>query len=146
VFETSYEAYPHIVASGGIQRAAGATHITFTPVNVTADGSESRPNRIGDADISIWVHLKTAMETEPSIVWQRTAAGSVATSNEVPKALWKKAVARRQDIGLLLGDGEVRKEVPEGLRGKGSKGKAKKGKGGLLKSRGGDASDSASDE
>ncbi|KAI1866779.1 hypothetical protein JX265_001152 [Neoarthrinium moseri] len=145
VYETSYEAYPHILASDGIQLAAGAKYITFTPVTIDADGSESRPNRTSDADIGIWVHLRTALESEPSIVWQRTAAGGIATANEVPKSLWKKAVARRQDIGLLFEDGEVRKEVPEGLRGKGSKGKAKKGKG-SFKSRGEDASDSASDE
>lgn len=134
------------MASGAIQRAAGATHITFAPVNVAADGSESRPSRTGDADVGIWVHLRTALEAEPGIVWQRTASGSIVTSNEVPKALWKKALARRQDIGLLLEDGEVRKEVPEALRGKGSKGKAKKGKGMLRSRGGGDASDSASDE
>lgn len=82
-------------------------------------------------------------------MWQRTAAGAVVTTaREVPRSLWRRAVARRQDIGVLLEDGEVRKEVPEALRGKGSKGKAKKGKGSLKKgSRGGeDASDSASDE
>ncbi|KAI0133679.1 hypothetical protein BJ170DRAFT_172742 [Xylariales sp. AK1849] len=145
VYETSYEAYPHILASGSIQRAAGATHITFSPVTVAEDGSESRPGRTGDADIGIWVRLRTALETEPSIVWQRTASGGVVTSNEVPKGLWKKAVARRPDVGLLFEDGEIRNEVPERLRGKGSKGKAKKGKG-SLKGRGGDASGSASEE
>lgn len=147
VYETSYEAYPHILASNGIQRAAGASHITFSPI--AADGSETRPGRTGDADVGIWVHLRSALEAEPSIVWQRTAAGAVVTTaREVPRSLWRRAVARRQDIGVLLEDGEVRKEVPEALRGKGSKGKAKKGKGSLKKgSRGGeDASDSASDE
>lgn len=145
VYDTSYEAYPHILASDGIQRAAGATHITFSPV--AADGSDVRPNRTSDADIGIWVHLRTALETEPSIVWQKTASGAIVTANEVPKGLWKKAVARRQDIGVLFEDGEVRKEVPEALRGKGSKGKAKKAKGAFLKNRGGEeASDSASDE
>ncbi|KAH6648165.1 hypothetical protein BKA67DRAFT_539981 [Truncatella angustata] len=142
VYETSYEAYPHILASGSIEKAAGATHISFSPV--ATDGSETR--RAGNADIGIWVHLRTALETEPSIVWQKTANGAIATTNEIPKSLWKKAVARRSDIGLLFEDGEVRGEVPEALRGKGSKGKAKKGKG-SFKSRGGEeASDSASDE
>lgn len=145
VYETTYEAYPHILASDGIQKAAGATHITFSPI--AADGSEVRLNRTSDADIGIWVHLRTALEQEPSIVWQKTAAGAFVTANEIPKGLWKKAVARRQDIGVLFEDGQVRKEVPRGLRGKGSKGKAKKAKGAFLKSRGGEnASDSASDE
>ncbi|ETS77595.1 hypothetical protein PFICI_09657 [Pestalotiopsis fici W106-1] len=139
VYETSYEAYPHIVASDGIQRAAGASYISFSPIVAGAAAS--------DADVGIWVHLRTALEAEPALVWQRTASGAVVTANEVvPKSLWKRAVARRQDIGLLFEDGEVRKEVPEALRGKGSKGKAKKGKG-SFKSRGGEeASDSASDE
>lgn len=67
------------------------------------------------------------------------------TANEVPKSLWKKAVARRPDVGLLFEDGEIRKEVPERLRGKGSKGKAKNKMGKVsLKSRGDDASESAS--
>ncbi|KAK6068415.1 Tpt1/KptA family RNA 2'-phosphotransferase [Seiridium cupressi] len=144
VYETSYEAYPHILASDSIQKAAGATHITFSPV--AADGSETRPNRTSDADVGIWVHLRTVLESEPSITWQKTATGAIVTDNEIPKGLWKKAVARRQDIGILFEDGEVRKEVPEALRGKGSKGKAKKGKR-SFKSRGGEeASDSASDE
>ncbi|KAK6193776.1 hypothetical protein LQW54_012132, partial [Pestalotiopsis sp. IQ-011] len=136
-------------ASNGIQRAAGASHITFSPI-AAVDGSETtRPaGRTSDADVGIWVHLRSALEAEPSIVWQRTASGAVVTTaTEVPRSLWRRAVARRQDIGLLLEDGEVRKEVPEALRGKGSKGKAKKGKGSLRKSRGGeDASGSASDE
>jgi hypothetical protein len=114
-------------------------------VTISADGSESRPGRAGEADIGIWVHLRTALEAEPSIVWHRAASGALVTANEVPKSVWKKAVARRPDVGLLFEDGEIRKEVPERLRGKGSKGKAKKGKG-FLKSRGDDASDSASDE
>jgi 2'-phosphotransferase len=150
VYETSYEAYPHILASGSIQRAAGATHITFSPVTVGEDGSESRLGSSGsrtgsDADIGIWVHLKTALEAEPSMAWLRTASGALVTDDEVPKSLWKKALARRPDVGLLFEDGEIRKEVPERLRGKGSKGKAKKGKG-SLKSRGEDASGSASEE
>jgi hypothetical protein len=144
VYETSYEAYPHILASGGIQKAAGATHITFSPI--AADGSDTRPNRTSDADVGIWVHLRAALEAEPNFVWQKTATGAIVTTNEIPKGLWKKAVARRQDIGLLFEDGQVRKEVPEGLRGKGSKRKAKKGKG-SFKTRGGEeASGSASDE
>lgn len=142
VYETSYEAYPHILASDGIQRAAGASYISFSPI--AADSGRAAAS---DADVGIWVHLRTALEAEPSLVWHRTASGAVVTANEVvPKSLWKRALARRQDIGLLFEDGEVRKEVPEGLRGKGSKGKAKKGKG-SFKTRGGDdASDSASDE
>ncbi|KAK8055631.1 hypothetical protein PG993_000858 [Apiospora rasikravindrae] len=82
-----------------------------------------------DAEVSIWVHLRTAMEQAPEITWQFTTTGGLVTSEEVPKSLWKKVVGRRQDVGLLLEDGEVRKEVPGYLRGKGGKGKAKKGKG-----------------
>lgn len=139
VFDTSYEAYPHIVADGTIQKAAGASHISFWPV------TEARPSRSGDADISIWVHLPSAMDADPSLLWYRTTSGGIATSaGEVPKRLWKKAVARRPDVGLLFEDGEIRNEVPEALRGKGAKGKAKKAR--AVKSREEDASDSASDE
>lgn len=41
----------------------------------------------------------------------------------IRKSVWKKVVARRADIGVLFENGVVRKEVPVGLRGKGSKGK-----------------------
>ena len=75
----------------------------------------------------VWINLKSAMEANPSITWQRTESGAIVTSDEVPKSLWKKAVARRPDIGLLFEDGEVRKEVPASLRGKGAKGRGKKG-------------------
>lgn len=53
----------------------------------------------------------------------------------IEKSLWKKVVARRADIGVLFMDGEVRKEIPIGLRGKGAlKGKRGGGKGrGLVK-------------
>jgi 2'-phosphotransferase len=46
----------------------------------------------------------------------------------VSKKWWTKVVARRADIGVLYADGEVKKEVPVGLRGKGAKPK-KGGKG-----------------
>lgn len=75
--------------------------------------------------MSIWINLKDALES--GLVFQKTENGSVVTSGEVAKGLWKKAVARRPDVGLLFEDGEVRKDVPAALRGKG--GKARKGKG-----------------
>ena len=46
----------------------------------------------------------------------------------ISKAFWKKVVARRADIGVLFDGGEVKKEIPIGLRGKGAKPK-KGGKG-----------------
>jgi len=118
VYETSYQAYPLILASGGIKRAGGTTHLSFTPVSPTAD-----------ADIGIWIQLRSAMEVAPEIKWQRTESGGIVTADEIPKDLWKKVVARRSDVGLLFEDGEVRGEVPEALRGKGTKGKGKKSKG-----------------
>ncbi|KAK8021628.1 hypothetical protein PG990_006766 [Apiospora arundinis] len=96
------------------------------PFTVAKDGETTTPSR---ADVSIWVHLPTALERAPEISWQFTTTGALVTSEEVPKSLWKQVVGRRPDVGLLLEDGEVRKEVPEYLRGKGGKGKAKKGKG-----------------
>ncbi|KAK6841227.1 hypothetical protein PG987_002087 [Apiospora arundinis] len=123
VYETTYQAYPLILAFGSIKRADGATHSPFT---VAKDGETTTPSR---ADVSIWVHLPTALEQAPEISWQFTTTGALVTSEEVPKSLWKQVVGRRPDVGLLLEDGEVRKEVPEYLRGKGGKGKAKKGKG-----------------
>ncbi|KAK8087864.1 hypothetical protein PG997_002825 [Apiospora hydei] len=113
VYETTYQAYPLILAFGSIKRADGATHSPFSAVNTS------------DAEVSIWVHLRTAMEQAPEITWQFTSTGGLVTSEEP----LEKAVGRRQDVGLLLEDGEVRKEVPGYLRGKGGKGKAKKGKG-----------------
>lgn len=94
--------------------------------------------------MSIWIHLPSALVAHPEIVWQRTETGSVVTADEVPASLWKRAVARRGDLGVLYEDGVVRKEVPVGLRGRGAK--ARKGRG-VLKSKVGeveDGSDSAS--
>ncbi len=72
------------------------------------------------------------MESNPSIKWSRTEKGDVVTEGngegELSKEFWKRVVARRADIGVLYEDGEVKKEVPVGLRGKGAKPK-KGGKG-----------------
>ncbi|KAK0735285.1 KptA family-domain-containing protein [Lasiosphaeria miniovina] len=150
VYETSYQRYPLILSSGAISRAPGGTQsLVFYPVTVGEDGTESRQSSAGGeaADVSIWIHLRTALETEPSVVWRRTENGAILTADEVPKTLWNKAVARRPDIGVLFEEGEVRKEVPAGLRGRGGKGRAKKGNKATLKREGsGEDSGSASEE
>ncbi|KAK3693270.1 KptA family-domain-containing protein [Podospora appendiculata] len=150
VYETSYQRYPLILASGAITHARGGKeHLSFHPVTVDEEGTETHLVSTGAdaADVSIWIHLPSALESDPSISWQRTENGIIVTSDEVPKSLWKKAVARRPDIGLLFEDGEVRKEVPAGLRGRGTKGKAKSGNKAALKRDGSeDDSGSASEE
>ncbi len=149
IYETSYQGYPLLLALGAITRAPGGSQYrTFVPVTVDEDGNESRQNSgAGEAaEVSIWIPLRAVLQTEPKITWQRSDAGMIITSDEVPKSLWKKAVARRPDIGLLFEDGEVRKEVPVNLRGKGAKGKARKGKGALKREGSGDDSGSASEE
>jgi 2'-phosphotransferase len=77
------------------------------------------------------------MEAEPKISWERTETGAVVTagnaSGSIEKAYWKKVVARRADIGVLYENGEVRKEIPIGLRGKGAKAKKGKGQGRVAK-------------
>ncbi|KAI2640294.1 putative tRNA 2'-phosphotransferase 1 [Xylaria nigripes] len=140
VYETTYHNYPLVIASGGIKRADGASNLSFLPV--TAATATSRPSK---ADVSIWIHLHTAMEQAPELQWQFTTSGRIVTvADEVPMSLWKKAVARRPDIGLLYEDGVVHNEIPEGLRGKGAKGKAKRGKG-MLKQEGQGRADSESE-
>ncbi|KAI3325949.1 hypothetical protein HD806DRAFT_428775 [Xylariaceae sp. AK1471] len=140
VYETTYQNYPLVVASGSIKRADGATHSSFLPV-----AAATATSRASKADVSIWIHLRTAIEQAPEIKWQFTTSGKIVTSaEEIPRGLWKKAVARRPDIGLLFEDGVVHKEIPEGLRGKGAKGKAKKGKA-MLKQEGQGRADSESD-
>jgi hypothetical protein len=136
VYETSYANYPLILASGGIKRAGGQAHLSFSPITISADGSEIRAS--SDADVSIYLPLRLLMEANPKISWSRLENGSIVTEGdakgEVSKKFWKKVVARRADIGVLYEDGEVRKEVPVGLRGKGvkaKKGGKGKGKGGL---------------
>lgn len=134
VYETSYANYPLILASGGIKRAGGQAHLVFK--TVAADGEE-RERAATDADVSIYVDLREVMEAEEGITWARTDSGMVVTEGDaaggaVEKRFWKKVVARRADIGVLFEDGEVRKEVPIGLRGKGVKAK----KGGKGKGRG----------
>ncbi|CZT44139.1 related to tRNA 2`-phosphotransferase [Rhynchosporium secalis] len=152
VYETSYANYPLILASGGIKRAGGQALLTFATIVVQEDGSEVRAPKC-DADVSIHINLRQVMEAEPKIRWARTDAGHVVTEGDasggISKANWKKAVARRADIGVLFENGEVRKEVPVGLRGKGvkaKKGGKGKGKGGLkeMKTRSED-DDTASD-
>lgn len=125
VYETSYQRYPLILTTGTISRAPGGTeYLSLTPVTAS---DESRPLQGEAAEVSIWIHLRSALEANPELLFQRTESGVIVTSDEIPKALWKKAVARRPDLGVLFEDGEVRKEIPAGLRGKG-KGKARKGK------------------
>jgi len=136
VYETSYANYPLILASGGIKRAGGQAHLSFSPITISADGSEIKA--ASDADVSIYLPLRLIMEANDKITWARAENGSIVTEGdakgEVSKKFWKKVVARRADIGVLYEDGEVRKEVPVGLRGKGvkaKKGGKGKGKGGL---------------
>ncbi|KAK1752800.1 hypothetical protein QBC47DRAFT_389287 [Echria macrotheca] len=143
VYETSYQRYPLLVTQGAITKApGGASYLSFQSVKATDEQPSTEA-----AEVSIWIHLKTALEAVPEITFQRTESGAIITSDEVPKDHWKKAVARRPDVGLLFEDGEVRKEVPAALRGKGARGKARKGKGASLKRDGsGDDSGSASEE
>ncbi|KAL2138750.1 hypothetical protein VTI28DRAFT_6309 [Corynascus sepedonium] len=152
IYETSYQRYPLLVALGAITRAPGGSEYrTFVPVTVDEEGNEARQTAgAGEAaEVSIWIHLRTALQAEPSIAWRRSSeGGAIVTADDVPKSLWKKAVARRPEIGLLFEDGEVRKEVPASLRGKGAKGKARKGKSGTgagaLKQEGSSGDDSGS--
>ncbi|KAL2165768.1 hypothetical protein VTG60DRAFT_3847 [Thermothelomyces hinnuleus] len=149
IYETSYQRYPLLLALGAITRAPGGSEYrAFLPVTVDEEGNESRQHAgAGDAaEVSIWIHLRTALQTEPSIEWRRSESGAIVTADDVPKSLWNKAVARRPEIGILFEDGEVRKEVPANLRGKGAKGKTRKGKGALKQESSGDDSGSASEE
>ncbi|KAK3328714.1 hypothetical protein B0H66DRAFT_539210 [Apodospora peruviana] len=153
VYETSYQRYPLILSSGAITRApTGTQYLSFQPVTVAGDGTESSRNCFTGsgsetAEVSIWIHLRSALYAEPKISWHRTDSGAIITADEVPKSLWKKALARRPDIGLLFEDGEVRKEIPASLRGRGAKGRGKKGDKASFKRDGsGDDSGSASEE
>jgi 2'-phosphotransferase len=137
VYETSYANYPLILASGSIKRAGGQAVLSFSPLTIASDGSEIKA-AASDADVSIYLPLRSLMEAQPKITWSRLENGQIVTEGdvkgEVSKKYWKKVVARRADIGVLYEDGEVRKEVPVGLRGKGvkaKKGGKGKGKGGL---------------
>ncbi|KAH8596447.1 KptA family-domain-containing protein [Bisporella sp. PMI_857] len=131
VYETSYPNYPLILASGGIKRAGGQAHLQFASIKVLEDGTEARP--ASDADVSIFIDLRAVMEANLKITWSRTETGNVVTAGDeagvLERKYWKKAVARRPDIGVLYENGEVRKEIPVGLRGKGAKGKGKLGGG-----------------
>ncbi|KAF4627681.1 hypothetical protein G7Y89_g10472 [Cudoniella acicularis] len=132
VYETSYANYPLILASGGIKRAGGQAHLQFASIKVDEEGVEVKA--ASDADVSIYIDLRSVMEANPSISWMRTESGNVVSEGDVngglEKKYWKKAVGRRADIGVLYEDGEARKEVPIGLRGKGVKGK--RGRGGPI--------------
>jgi 2'-phosphotransferase len=131
VYETSYANYPLILASGGIKRAGGQAQLQFASIILQEDGTEARLT--GDVDVSIYIDLRAVMEANEKILWSRLENGNIITEGDhtgsIEKKYWKKAVARRADIGVLFEAGEVRKEVPIGLRGKGVKGKRGGGKG-----------------
>lgn len=132
VYETSYANYPLILASGGIKKAGGQALLQFSTIKVDEDGTEVRS--ASGADVSIHIDLKAILAADPKILWARTESGNVVTEggadSTIDKKYWKKAVGRRADIGVLYEDGVVKKEVPIGLRGKGTKGKkGLKGKG-----------------
>ncbi|KAK4234042.1 hypothetical protein C8A03DRAFT_18990 [Achaetomium macrosporum] len=151
IYETSYQRYPLLLALGAITRAPGGSQYrTFLPVTVDEDGNESRQNPGGAgeaAEVSVWIPLRSALQAEPGITWHRSEGGMIITADEVPKSLWRKAVARRPDIGVLFEDGQVRAEVPANLRGKREKGKTtRKGKGALRQDGSGDDSGNASGE
>lgn len=149
IYETSYQRYPLLLALGAITRAPGGSQYrTFVPVTVDVGGQESRQNPgTGEAaEVSIWIPLRAALQAEPEITWQRSENGMIITADDVPKSLWQKAVARRPELGTLFEDGQVRKEIPASLRGKGAKGKARKGKGALKREGSEDDSGSASEE
>jgi 2'-phosphotransferase len=105
--------------------------LQFSAIKVQEDGTETRPP--SDVDVSIYIDIRAVMEADKKITWSRTENGSILTEGDamgvVDKKYWKRAVARRTDIGILYEDGEVRKEIPIGLRGKGVKGKRGGGKG-----------------
>lgn len=135
VYECSYASYPLILHAGSIKRAGGQAHLQFASIKVEKDGTEVRPT--SSADVSIFIDLREIMESEPKISWSRTESGAVVTEGDatgsIVKAYWKKVVARRSDIGVLFENGEVRKEIPIGLRGKGAKAKKGKGQGRVAK-------------
>ncbi|KAL2150944.1 hypothetical protein VTH82DRAFT_6042 [Thermothelomyces myriococcoides] len=150
IYETSYQRYPLLLALGAITRAPGGSEYrSFVPVTVDEQGNESRQHAGAgeEAEVNIWIHLRTALQAEPSVEWRRSENGTIVTAGDVPKSLWTKSVARRPEIGVLFEDGEVRKEVPANLRGKGAKGKSRRGGKGAMKqqeSSGDDDDDSGS--
>ena len=163
IYETSYQRYPLLLTLGGITRAPGGSRYhSFVPVVADRDGSadarqNSEPGSFGAAassaaEISIYIHLPTALlETaaDSKIEWYRSENGQavITTADEVPKSLWRRVVARRPDVGVVFEDGEVRKDLPAGLRGKAAKGKGRKADRNNLKRAGsGEESDSVSEE
>lgn len=134
LYESSYPNYPLILASGGIKRAGGQVHLQFASIaapGLEDDGTEVRG--ASGADVSIFLNLRSVMEAAPKITWLRAENGTIFTEGDatgvIEKKYWLKAVARRADIGVLFADGEVKKEIPIGLRGKNVKGKRGGGKG-----------------
>ncbi|KAI9641861.1 hypothetical protein NHQ30_009728 [Ciborinia camelliae] len=130
IYETSYANYPLILASGGIRKAGGQSHLSFTSIAISSDGSETRTSistSKDDADVSIYISLKSTLDVNPEIKWYRNGNGGIFSEGDesgvVSKGVWKKVIARRADIGVLFENGVVKKEVPVGLRGKGVKGK-----------------------
>lgn len=117
----------------------------FSSIKVEEDGTEIRHS--SDVDVSIYIDLRAVMESNDKITWSRAENGNILTEGDakgvIDKKYWKRAVARRTDIGVLFEDGVAKKEVPIGLRGKGVKGKRGGGKG---KSRGLKEMKDASDE
>ncbi|TGO54306.1 hypothetical protein BCON_0109g00170 [Botryotinia convoluta] len=130
IYETSYANYPLILASGGIKKAGGQAHLAFSSIFVSSDGTEARTSSStskDDADVSIYISLKSTLEFHPEIKWYKNGNGGILSEGDdegiISKSVWKKVIARRADIGVLFENGVVKKEVPVGLRGKAVKGK-----------------------
>ncbi|KAI6248644.1 hypothetical protein HI914_03377 [Erysiphe necator] len=125
IYETSYANYPLILASGGIKRAGGQPYLSFKAISLIGE-TELPPV---SADVSIYIDLPLAIEANQTILWQRTESGVIITEGDnegmINKSLWKNVIARRADIGVLFEDGQVKREVPSNLRGKGAKLKKK---------------------
>jgi len=124
VFQTTYSAYPLILATGSLENGSGGTYI-----HCSAEVS-------GEAEVLIYIDVRKALEEDASMLWFRgEGKASIVTeggkNKTVPKAFWKKVVGRKNEVGLLWEDGEEVKEVPVGLRGKkAAGGKGMKGRAG----------------
>lgn len=129
VYSTTYASYPRILAAGAI-------------VNVNGNNGKGSQIRCStevsdDAEVLIYIDVYKCL-AESKLGWFQGDNNQVVASADVPKAFWKKVVGRKFDVGLLLEDGEVLKEVPVSLRSKkaGTKTKAKSGKGRVGRERG----------
>ncbi|KAK3985937.1 KptA family-domain-containing protein [Cladorrhinum sp. PSN332] len=140
VHGTYFAFWPKIVESGGL-KPMGRNHVHFS-IGLPEDKEGVISGMRKDAEVLVYVDVeKSLKEGDGGMKWWMSENGVVLTEGDkdglVPTGLFKEVVGRRQDVGVLMRDGEEVAYLPEGLKIKAPMGKGRGGRGGGRGGRGG---------